>query len=685
MELRRYWEIIWSRKWILIQAVGLIAGVGLLASILMPTLYGVSSQVLVNIENEQPQYFSQGVISQLPRTSGALSYVETRNVIDTYISLAKVSPVISRVIDDMNLRDRHGKPIDFDKFVITIPRIPRLLLQQKKGVRIKRLKAAEILEITGYSTDREEAMRIANGVSRSLLTFLSQLHRKEASSARQSIAKILPRIQEEKRQAEEAEEKFRIRESTVSLDNQITTVISELSVLKAEQNSTQRGLREARSNLDAIKATLEIHSESHRDGAILGNSSNLTNYKDQLISLEMKRAGSLTELTPDHPEILSIEKQIQTVKKSIKDEISRTFDMEMTNYYSQLIEKYVSNEINVTSLTARAKVLSEQIDRKQKELSELPTKAKELLRLTEKNGYYRELDLYLKTRLEYAKVAETMDIPNAVIVQPAILSVYPSNNIFFPKKSLIGVLSLLLGTLFGIFLCFLLDYLDDRIKTIQDVNEKLHQTVLGVIPRGKGDLSDLYEPFWNLRSNIKMAVLDHPFQLVSITSTVRGEGKTTILQHLSSTFAESGQKVLLMDLNLRRPVLHKMFYLSNSVGLSSFLEGGKEIEDIILPTDVDRLYLMPAGPKVSNPLRTIDSPNMQRLLQEVKKRYDVIFLDTPAIKDGSEGPILSMFSDQVILVIASGRGSENDLKRTIGILQNTQTNLLGVILNRGAR
>jgi polysaccharide biosynthesis transport protein len=685
MELRRYWEIIRSRKWILIQAVGLIAGVGLLASFLMPTIYGISSQVLVNIENEQPQYFSQGVISQLPRTSGALSYIETRNVIDTYISLAKVSPVIGRVIEDINLRDRNGKPIDFDKFVITIPRFPRLLLKQKKGVRIKRLKAAEILEITGYSTDREEAMRIANGVSHSLLAFLSQLHRKEASSARHSIEKILPRIQEEKMRAEEAEEKFRIRERTISLDNQITTVISELSALKAEQNSTQRGLLEARSNLDAIKATLETHSESHRDGAILGNSSNLTNYKDQLISLEMKRAGSLTELTPYHPEILSIEKQIQTVKKNIKDEISKTFDMDMTNYYIQLIEKYVSNEINVTSLTARANVLSEQIDRKQEELSDLPTKAKELLRLTEKNSYYREMDLYLKTRLEYAKVAETMDIPNAVLVQPAILSIYPSSNIFFPKKSMIVVLSLLLGTLFGIFLCFLFDYLDDRIKTIQDVNEKLHQTVLGVIPRGKGNLLDLYEPFWNLRSNINMAVSDHPFQVVSITSAVRGEGKTTILQHLSSTFAEAGQKVLLLDLNLRRPVLHKMFYLSNSVGLSSFLEGGKEIEDIILPTDVDRLHLIPAGPKVSNPLRTIDSPNMQQLLQEVKKKYDLIFLDTPAIKDGSEGPILSMFSDQVILVIASGRGSENDLKRTIGIIQNTKTNLLGIVLNRGAR
>jgi capsular exopolysaccharide synthesis family protein len=252
-------------------------------------------------------------------------------------------------------------------------------------------------------------------------------------------------------------------------------------------------------------------------------------------------------------------------------------------------------------------------------------------------------------------------------------------------------MSLLLSSVFGIFLCFLLDYLDDKVKTAKDINEKVRQPVLGIIPRVKSELLDnnsgikeagFSSNFWDLRSNIKIATLDKKFKILSITSVLKGEGKSTICKYLAHTLVESGQKVLLVDLNLRRPCLHKIFGVSNSTGLSSFFHGEKEIKDVILPTPVEGLYVIPSGPGVTNALKVIDSPNLLRLIELVKEDYDLVVLDTTAIEDGSDVTVVSSYSDNVILVVASGYVSEDNLKRAIGIIQKAKTNVLGVVLNR---
>jgi succinoglycan biosynthesis transport protein ExoP len=692
MELKRYFEIIWRRKWVLLEVVGVIVGAGLLACYLMTPIYGVSSKVLINVANLQPDYFSQPPSFQLPMNIGKLSYVESRNVIDTYITLAKSSSVMARVIEELNLVDDEGNKLEVEDFVVTLTRLPGFIVLQKKGVKIKRLQAAEVLGITGYSTDQEEAANIANGVAQSFLAFLSELHKEEASAARQSIEKKLIEIGRKKEQAEEAEAQFRIKETIVNLDNQLRTLIDELSALETRKDSTQRAINEAYSELATIRSILKERASHYQHDEILSSSTALDNYKNQLAGLEIQLAGLLAEYTPESLEAERTKEQIEVVKKAIKSEISKLFGLETTSYYNVMIDKYATAEINIVTLKAGLEVLADQVDKKKGQLSEIPRKSKELARLTSETQNLSDMYTFLKRRLEYVKTAEAMDIANAATIQLAIASADPDNDIYFPKKVLVMTVSGFMAAFFGLLLCFLVDYLDDRIRTAQDISERINQPVLGVIPKtSRRSLEDrttkkgaaFYGNFWDLRSNIKMVASDNSKKILSITSTVKGEGKSTIAKNLAQTLAEAGQKVLLLDLNFRRPRLHRMFRVSNPFGLIHFLKGKKGISDITLATEIERLYLISTGSVFVNPQKFIDSSNMTKVVELIRKDYDVIILDCPAMEDGSDVAIASSYSDSVIFVAASGYISERSLKRAIEIVQKTETSILGVVLNRG--
>jgi capsular exopolysaccharide synthesis family protein len=273
------------------------------------------------------------------------------------------------------------------------------------------------------------------------------------------------------------------------------------------------------------------------------------------------------------------------------------------------------------------------------------------------------------------------------------LSEYPGNDKYFPKKGLILVMSLLLSMSFGIFLCFLLEYLDDTIKTTSEINENLNQPVLGVvrmvtgrkIQNGAEQSVGFSDDFWDIRSNIKIATLKRDYKMLAVTSAARGEGKSTVSKSLAQVFVESGQKVLLIDLNFRRPFLHKMLNLPNTPGLVDFLKGEKKIQDIIFPIKKEGVDFIPAGNISSNPLKMIDSLNMLRFMQSLRTGYDVIICDTPAIEDGSDCSVIGSFVDDIIFVVGSGEVSRFHLKKALEIVGKANANLLGVVLNKAVK
>ncbi|MBY0164647.1 CpsD/CapB family tyrosine-protein kinase [Cytobacillus firmus] len=190
------------------------------------------------------------------------------------------------------------------------------------------------------------------------------------------------------------------------------------------------------------------------------------------------------------------------------------------------------------------------------------------------------------------------------------------------------------------------------------------------------------ETYRLLRTRIQFSSKDHELNTLMVTSSQAGEGKTTTISNLAVIYAQEGKKVLLIDANMRKPSLHRIFSQLNHQGLSTLLTRQTSNGDAIQETSISHLHLLPSGPVPSNPSELIDSKAMWELLETLEKQYDVILIDTPSILDVSDSVILSAMCDGVIMVAAAGKAKKDHLRKAKDQLSHVNARILGVVLNQ---
>jgi len=195
-------------------------------------------------------------------------------------------------------------------------------------------------------------------------------------------------------------------------------------------------------------------------------------------------------------------------------------------------------------------------------------------------------------------------------------------------------------------------------------------------------MSPISEVYRLLRTKIHYLSKDHESSVVMVTSSQAGEGKTTTICNLAITYALEGKRVLLIDADLRKPSLHRIFSLSNDNGLSTLLTGNANMEDAIQETMVACLSLLPSGPVPANPSELIASATLQELLESVKQEYDMILVDTPPVLTATDPVITSTLCDGVVMVVAVGRVKKDHLKKAKEQLDHVNARMLGIVLNR---
>ncbi len=195
----------------------------------------------------------------------------------------------------------------------------------------------------------------------------------------------------------------------------------------------------------------------------------------------------------------------------------------------------------------------------------------------------------------------------------------------------------------------------------------------------KSSISEVYRL---LRTKIPFFSKDQELKTVMVTSSQPGEGKTTTISNLAVTYAQEGKKVLLIDADMRKPSLHRVFSQINHQGLSSLLTGHSSIQESVQETSIDNLWLLPSGPVPANPSELIDSSGMRELLHQIKDQYDVILVDTPSVLSVSDSVIVSALCDGVIMVAATGKVKKDHLKKAKEQLDHVNARMLGIVLNR---
>jgi capsular exopolysaccharide synthesis family protein len=239
----------------------------------------------------------------------------------------------------------------------------------------------------------------------------------------------------------------------------------------------------------------------------------------------------------------------------------------------------------------------------------------------------------------------------------------------------------------GVGLAFFIEYLDTSVKTIDDVERSLQSPVLGVIPQNVGYLieegaeSPHAEAYRVLRTNLMFARKDDKLNTVAVVSAGAGEGKSTTVLNLATVFAQSGQRVIVVDSDLRRPTLHKLLHLTNNIGLTNYLLKQNSLDEVIQTTNLPSLDFLASGKLPSSSLGILSSSQMKDLISDLKQRYDFVFFDSPPIMGVSDASILASEVDITVQIIQYRRYPQPMNIRAKQLIEKVGGNLVGIVLN----
>jgi capsular exopolysaccharide synthesis family protein len=311
-----------------------------------------------------------------------------------------------------------------------------------------------------------------------------------------------------------------------------------------------------------------------------------------------------------------------------------------------------------------------------------------LLRTTQ--TLYQQIYVSVLSNLESVRLTSLQNTPNVVQIETASAPQDPIR----PRIPLNTLLAGLAALLLAASVVFLIDYLDDTLKTPEDIERSLGLNVVGLIADMRADAkeagiyvarqprSPIAEAFRSLRTNLEFSGVDKALKTILVTSAGPGDGKTTMAVNLAAVFAQRGQKVVLLDADLRRPRVHSALGISNKVGLTDLFHDGLKVGEVSRPCEgSEMLSVITSGTMPPNPAELLGSAKMLRILEELSAEYDMIVIDSPPSLV-ADAQVLAARVDGVLLVMQPGKTSVKTLRLTLEQLKRAGARILGVALNR---
>ena len=559
------------------------------------------------------------------------------------------------------------------------------------GLTIKRVPNSRLLDVTFETTDPVLAAKVVNA---HLNNFIEQNFRSRFDAATQASNWMAGQLNEMKIKVENAED----ARLEYERDNQIWTVDEKSDISTEKLSELEKELTQAQAERIEKEAVYQLAQSGNYDAiSAVRESAVIQDILKQQTTLSAQYTDAVSQYGPKFPKVLRIQAQL----KDLDELINR----EKVNIGNQV-------EADYRGARQRELLLKEALDEQRAEVNQTAEKLVQYSILKREADTNKQLYDGMLQKLKEAGITAGLRSSNIRIVDPALIPSYPSR----PNKTRNILLSIMVGFLGGVGLALLREYLDNTVKTPDDIETLARLPSLAVVPaltnssgkrrgrfskllktsvvtskEGRAELishnmpqSQMSEAFRALRTSLLLSQADHPPQVILMTSALPREGKTTAAVNLAVTLAQLGDKTLLVDADLRKPGINRALSLVDGkhAGLSSYLAGVSSLDLITVPHPaITNLEAIPTGPIPPNPADLLSSRRLTELIGELRGRYKFVVIDSPPIMAATDAVILSVLVDGVLMVVRSGETPKEAFTRTRDLLVGVKCHMLGVVLN----
>ncbi len=687
INLRDYIDVLIRRKWVVISCLVVSVITVAIASYLMKPIYKAEATIEIDPDNPKITTFQEVVEVQSQQTDAfyqtQYQLLKSRYLAEDVINALQLDPpdktekgsgfvssIRSKISDLFSGRKRD---------VVDPKRIEIEREARKEGfidlfldnVTISPQKNSRLVQVGFKSPNPELAARVANTLADKYMQWVLERKVGTTKVAREFLEKQLDQAKIRLEKAEEDLGEFAKGVDIVSLDKDYNLTFKQL----AELNSALSKAETERLEKEALYK--EVQSGNYEHLPQIMNDKSIQGLTDEYLKLKAQYDNLAVVYGPNYPDLKQLGAQIARIQSDIKhlsdniaESIKRDYQAALTkeNILRQRAEEQKRLAAGLNEKTIQYRILEREVD-------------------TNKSIYES-----LLKRLKETEVASDIRTTNVQVVDYASTPISP----YRPNIRLNMLFATLMGLMGGILLAFVFEHFDSTIKDEEEVKKRFPLPFLGAIPLADYDeienlekvvylnpQSLISEAYRVIRTSVLYSSPDHPPKSLLVTSTQPLEGKTTTASNLALSMIQSGLRVALIDADLRKPRLHKVFLSNGNVfGLSTYLVGKMELSGVISQTDINNLDIIPSGPIPPNPAELLGSKKMKELIERLLEEYDHVIVDGPPIAGFADSRLLSSHVDGVLIVTSVGITQRQALRSSMEEVLKVRGRIIGAILNR---